>query len=199
MTIKQKLTTGMAAGTMLASVFSASAFAATDVVIADNGNNSLNGVLVVNVNANTVTQSNTAVLTNNVTTTGNTGGNTVNGNNGAGDKSVTSGNVTNDVTVRNTSGNNVATVSNCGCDEDVDIRVRDNGNKSINLGGVVNWNQSSTTQTNTAILSNTVNTKGKTGKNKANNNNGQGDKSVTTKDVTNTVTVTNKSGSNKVK
>lgn len=72
-----------------------------DLVIRDNGRESDNKIKVKNKNSVKVSQSNVSIVTNVIGTASNTGGNEIEDNTGAGDKTVDSGNVNNtiDVTV----------------------------------------------------------------------------------------------------
>lgn len=196
MNIKAKLSTGLATGAFVASMFASSAMAA-DVVVSGNGAGSENGVVVASEKNTVVGQLNVMVVENVVTAKSNTGGNKANGNTGAGNVEVVSGNATTDVTITNIGGDNTATVNDCGCpDEDVNVKIKDNGRNSVNGVVLSKTTNSIFLQGGVMLVGNSVTAKAKTGKNKANNNTGKGTKSVTSKNAKTTVNVRNVGGSN---
>jgi len=196
MNIKAKLSTGLATGAFVASMFASSAMAA-DVVVSGNGAGSENGVVVASEKNTVVGQLNVMVVENVVTAKSNTGGNKANGNTGAGNVEVVSGNATTDVTIANIGGDNTATVNDCGCpDEDVNVKIKDNGRNSVNGVVLSKTTNSIFLQGGVMLVGNSVTAKAKTGKNKANNNTGKGTKSVTSKNAKTTVNVRNVGGSN---
>jgi hypothetical protein len=197
MTLKYKIASGLAAGTMLASMVSTAAFADTTVTVSGNGNGSTNGVTVDQDTTNVNGQLNLLLAENNVDSNANTGGNSASHNNGKGNSSVDTGNATSNVTITNQTGNNtITTDGSCTCGSDTTVKVKGNDKDSENTVDVSsdtdNWN----IQANVLAVSNGVTTHAKTGKNKANHNNGKGNKKVTTGNSHSTVTVTNKTGNN---
>ncbi len=176
--ILYKTATGIATVAIVASSFATAAFASVDVNITGNGASSDNTANV-NVSSNTtVNQSNTANISNNVSVTSNTGGNKANSNTG-GDVSVSTGNATSNVGVKNTANSNTADVSGCNCSGDVKATISGNGSKSdndLNLGvSSKTWVK----QDNTANVKNNVDVNLTTGNNEANKNTG-GDVSIET-------------------
>jgi hypothetical protein len=161
MNFKQKLTTGLATGTALATMFSTAAFAA-DVDVSGNAL-SHNNVVVADVNVVAVEQNNTQVVSNVVKTTSNTGGNVSSFNLGGG--SVNTGNSVTNVTNTTTGGNNTAVIAGCGCDDEEDtVTVSGNLFSSTNVG-VVYLKLAKYKLNNTQVVSNKVKTKSNTGKN----------------------------------
>lgn len=75
MNIKQKITSAIAVGTMMAAVVAPASFAATTVRIHNNGALSKNGAAVVKVSKSKVKQSNTTIVGTKIKTIQNTGGN----------------------------------------------------------------------------------------------------------------------------
>lgn len=193
MNFKQKLTTGMATGTLLAAVMSASAFATT-VTVSGNGNFSGTVVNVNESSVNSVTQTNTTSVVNSVNTSAYTGGNSSSFNVG-GNTSVVSGDVTNDVRVNNVVGSNQAAVTDCGCGGTDTVRVTGTGNFSFTSVGLTNSKVALYGQNNFTTLMNGVNTGGNTGGNSASFN-VRGTKTVRSGAVTNTVRLNNRIGSN---
>ena len=195
MTLKYRIGATLAAGAMMASVFSTHAFANT--VISGNGNNSNNTVNLTNNSTTVVWQGNIMLISNNVTSNASTGGNQVNGNNGAGNATIDTGNASNNVTINNTGGDNTANITGCGCPpDDGDRKIKDNGNNSDNTINESNNNLDLYLQLNVLAVKNNVNTKAKTGHNEVKNNNGAGDKSVTTGNARNKVKIKNQGGNN---
>lgn len=162
MNIKQKLTTGLATGTALATMFSSAAFAA-DVTVSGNGLSS-NNVTVVESNNTVVTQSNTQVVTNVVNSSANTGGNTAAFNMGG--TGTMTGAATSNVTNTTTGNSNVATVG-CQCPTTPStVSVMGNFLSSTNVG-VVKMNNSFVGQNNSQTVTNVVNSRANSGKNRS--------------------------------
>lgn len=191
MNIKYKIATAFATGTMMAAMVVPSAFAANNVTIQGNGKNSDSKVKIADKNTTTVVQGNLTVVGTSVVVLANTGGNKANGNTGSGDKSVNSGKVTNKVGVTVGGNTNTATLpTSCGCDTgDNDITVQGNGKNSNNKVKVVNKNETTVIQGNASIVLTGVFLDANTGGNKANGNTGDGDITVGSGKVKNTVTV----------
>lgn len=195
LSIKHRVGATLAAGAMMASVFASHAFA--DVTVSGNGNYSNNTANVTNADVTVVGQANVLLVSNNVSSNANTGGNQVNNNNGGGEKSVTTGNATNNVTVKNIGGDNTANVTDdCGCPQNGDVKIKNNGNHSNNTVNKTTFDLDVYLQGNVLAASNNVNTRANTGHNEVKNNNGKGKKTVTTGKATNNVTVKNKGGNN---
>jgi hypothetical protein len=143
-------------------------------------------------------QSNSAVVTNNVSSNSSTGGNSASDNTG-GDVLVKTGDATSDVTVANTLNSNTAKVD-C-CDQgDITAKISDNGSYSDNKIEVDTSkrrdnNETQVFQDNTAAVSNNVDSSAKTGDNSAKRNTG-GDVTVSTGDATATVDVSTTANAN---
>lgn len=194
--LKFKLTTGLVTGAFLAgAVLPAGAFAATNVTVSGNGYKSTNKVVVKNTKKTKVSQTNTSVVSNSVGVTQNTGGNKANGNTG-GDVTVTSGEASATVSVTNTTGGNNLVWDNCGCVvPDTTVDISGNGSKSTNTVKVYNYDSTKVSQTNSAVISNSVGVTQTTGNNQANHNT-NGSVDVTSGDATADVTISNTTGDN---
>jgi len=176
--------------------------AATSLEISGNGSSSDNDVKVERSNATTVVQSNSAVVTNNVSSNSSTGGNKANDNTG-GDVMIKTGDASSDVTVENTLNSNIAKVD-C-CDQgDISAKISGNGSDSeneIDLGsGHGRRSHSDKTeiqvfQDNTAEVTNEVDSTAKTGGNDTKRNTG-GDVIVRTGDATATADVSTTANTN---
>jgi len=197
LTLKQKLSSGLATGLFLAMVTSTGAFADVTVDITGNGRNSDNDVTLNAGQNHSVSQTNVSHVVNVVDVTNNTGNNTANDNVGSGDVNVKSGNATANVTVKNHGNENIALVNPCGCDMgDLDIIVAGNGRDSDNTVTVNKKNKSTATQTNVSNVLNAVSVKNKTGKNKANDNVGAGMVDVKSGNANATIKLKTHGGSN---
>lgn len=184
----RRIGTGIAAGAFLTTVLAASAFADVTVDVSGNGAHSHNSVNVSISNTTEVKQSNSTHVTNDVSSSANTGGNTASGNTG-GDVSIDTGHAASDVTVINHGSSNTANVQSCGCDfGNVDVTVEDNGAHSHNKVKVKLSDLLSVVQKNHSHVSTWVWSSAKTGKNKANDNTG-GNVDVLTGDAHSTVEV----------
>ena len=160
MNIKQKLTTGLAAGTAMATMFSSAAFAANVNV---SGNMlSKNNVVVVEANKTVVSQSNAQVVTNVVNSNANTGGNKSAFNMGS--TGIVTGPASSTVTNTTIGGDNTALVG-CGCPTTpTNVKVAGNMLSTTNVG-VVKVNTTSVGQSNVQSVTNVVNSQANTGKN----------------------------------
>lgn len=193
--LQYKLTTGIATATLIAAAFAPAAFAA-DITVAGNGDSSTQTVNDVHANVTVVGQSSVTSVSNVVTTTANTGGNSASRNTG-GSSDVTTGNAVNNVTITTVGGDNTATVEPCDCDDPANtITVRGNGNKSMTTVNDFGLHLALVGQNSQTQVGNVVTTKAKTGNNKANKNTGKGSKSVTTGNARNTVSIRTVGGSN---
>ena len=121
-----------------------------------------------------VEQTNSASITNNITVHSNSGGNKANGNTGNG--TVVSGDSSVDVAVSNTANTNESSLS-CGC-ENGSVSVTGSndttGKKSHNTVKNKAKKKTKVQQTNAASVTNNLDLSNKTGKNKANDNTGDG-------------------------
>lgn len=193
----KKFVTGFVTGSLLLGS-AMPMFADVTVDVSGNGENSSNTVYVKNKCKTEVTQSNVTAATINLDVKGNSGENKANGNTD-GNVTIDTGNVTNDVTVDVTGGDNTAVVPACCCDESgntlTDVVVSGNGKDSTTDVTVRNKKKLKTSQSGTTAATVTGKVKGKSGKNKAKNNTG-GTVDVLTGNVDNTVGVTVTGGSN---
>jgi fibronectin-binding autotransporter adhesin len=172
MNFKARIGTAVASSALLLQLLTPAAFADTTITVSGNGASSNNTAHVESNSTTNVTQNSTTVVGVDVTTTANSGGNQANNNTGAvvgvtsGDAAAVSG-----VTV--TGGSNNATVTGCGCASSTDIiTVSGNGFNSDNMVHLSKTSSVKASQTGTALVSGTVTTKAKSGKNKANGNTG---------------------------
>lgn len=195
MTIKQKLTAGMATAVMLATVMAPMSHAAT-VKIKGNGKGSHNFVAGLSVKVKKVNQSNFTMGNTAVVSGANTGGNKSNGNTGGATTSTT-GTATSKVDVSVTGGNNKATVADCGCQNNSDhnVVISGNGKNSTNvvMGADINWTEIS--QENGTVANTFVVSGANTGNNQTNGNTGSGT-TTDTGNASSTVNVTVDGGNN---
>ena len=144
---------------------------ADEIVLTDNGAASVNTAESNNSQTTVVQQSNTASVTNVVTSTSNTGDNQANNTTG-GSTVISTGNATT-VTDVSTSGNNsVSDVGCCSGTQDNSVVINGNGSTSVNSGSANQNTTVSQTANNTMSLTNSVKGVANTGGNIANNSNG---------------------------
>ena len=180
-----KLTTAFATGAVLLNALAPLAAADTTLTLTGNGSGSSSTAAVNATTTTNVVQTNTADISNNINVQSNTGGNSADNNTG-GNVGVQSGDATSDISVSNAANSNVASLTNCNCNNDVNATISGNGTGSQNE---VALNNSSTTglyQTNVAEITNNVNVDSKTGHNSADNNTG-GNVGLRSGDVNTTV------------
>ncbi len=188
MNIKYKITTAIATGTMMAALVVPTAFAAP-IEINNNGAGSVNGALIVKLSKSKVKQKNTTIVSTNVTTVQNTGGNNANGNVGGGN-TITTGKNTTTTNVTVAGGTNTNTAESCCCDGqgETTVDIHHNGAGSVNGALVIDLCKNIVKQKNTTIVSTNVTTVQNTGGNNANGNVG-GANDINTDDNTTTTTV----------
>ncbi len=193
---KIKLATGVATATVVAVAIAPATFAST-IKVHNNAKKSVNIVGAATVKTTIVGQTNNNTVLNLTGVFQNTGVNKANDNIGDGDVKVTSGPANSVVSNTTTTGGNTATVTSCGCGTDDDITVSGNGKKSFNLVLVGNFTTTVVSQTNNNTVVNGTVVAQNTGGNKANDNIGDGDVTVTSgaanSTVTNTVTTSGNS------
>jgi nitrogen regulatory protein PII len=193
--IHYKIGAGIIAAALMTASFAPAALAAT--TISGNGRKSDNKVVTKKAKVTLVGQQSKTKANTFVNSVANTGGNKANDNTGSGNVNIGTGATNNTATVTVTGGGNDATLSDlCGCEEDGDITITDNGRKSDNTVvkkslNVVVVGQNSSTEANT-VVNNVANT----GDNRANDNTGDGAASVQTGTASNTTTVGVTGGSN---
>ncbi|CAN5169353.1 hypothetical protein BH09PAT1_BH09PAT1_0510 [soil metagenome] len=195
--IKIKLATSIATATLLAATFAPATFAATSITVHGNLKNSVNIAGATNTNKTTVKQTNNNAVFNLTGVFQNTGNNKSSDNGGKGDVTVKSKAANSTVTNTTTTGGNSAVVTPCGCDNGGDsLTISGNGKNSTNIIGVTNSNTTSVTQTNNTLVVNGTIVSQNTGGNKANDNMGNGDVTVTSGQANSTVTNTVTTGGN---
>ncbi|MBI2031179.1 MAG: hypothetical protein HYT08_01055 [Candidatus Levybacteria bacterium] len=197
MNIKTKIAGAIATGTILATVLTSGAFAATNTVnVKNNGVGSTNTVVAVNKQKTKVRQTNLTGVLNLTGVHQDTGGNSANGNTGGGTKDVDSGNATSTVTNTTTTGGNTATVDPCECDGTNDITIQGNGVGSHNTVIAVNKSKTKVSQFNGTLVVNGTYVSQNTGGNTANGNTGSGNVTVDSGNANSTVTNTTTTGGN---
>ena len=153
----------------------------------DTGNGSTNIAVATSSTECKVKQGNLLLIDNEVVVVSNTGNNQANGNTGNG--SVDTGNASGDVTVNNSGNSNNATI-NCAAPPSGNISSNSNtGNGSTNVAVATSSRKLKDKQRNAAGVFNGVARVARTGRNRANNNTGNG--SVDTGNASGNVGVTN--------
>ena len=193
----KKFVTAIATVAVVANAFVPAAFASTTIQISGNGAESENGAVVNNTQTTSVSQSNTANFTNNVSGNATTGNNDANKNTG-GAVTVKTGDASVNNTVANSANQNYANVS-CNCNQgDTLVKVSGNGADSSNTANLNNVNNVNVGQGNNADFNNHVWGTAQTGNNDANKNTG-GNVSVETGDASVNNHVSNWANSNSAK
>lgn len=193
-----KLSVGLATAGIVATFFAPAALAANKVTVKGNGANSINTVTLKNKNTSAVTQTNETAVFTFVLNASNTGDNKIkNSTGGAGDPSITTGDVTNKTNVTVTGSSNTADpIAPCGCATDTTVKVKGNGAGSINTVTVHNNSSSTVDQSNETIVGTAVVNLTNTGGNTISGSTGDGANTISTGDVHNTVNVQVSGGSN---
>jgi hypothetical protein len=137
--------------------------AETTISISDNESESESTADVSLSTDTTLSQSNSATISNNIQITNETGGNTIEDIDG-GDATIDSGSATTDVAVTNMVNANIAEVGAGGSDE-TNVLIEDNGSKSENTAEVDIENNTVIGQTNNAAITNYVTASNYTGDN----------------------------------
>lgn len=188
----KRMVSALSAGAMLLSL-SSPVMAATTLEITGNGADSTSTVKLENTGATYVAQDNTAVVTNDIHTSSNTGENTASKNTGGG-VTVMTGDASTDVKVANVLNTNTASV-NCCSAQGVDVLVSGNGADTANKVEVATGKDISVYQDNLATVKNDVSAKTETGDNSAYKNTG-GDVVVVTGDAKTSVDIATTANSN---
>lgn len=196
MTINSKIAAGFASAALFANL-AIPAFASTDVEVIGNGTKSDNNVKVENTNTVDLKQTNNLTVTLNISSKASTGGNKASGNTG-GSTSIKTGDATTETAVVVSGGDNKATVPSCGCEADNSVKVNGNGKKSDNKVELKNKKELKADQKSDVKVTGNIDSKAKTGKNKAKNNT-SGDVEVETGSSVSTTEVAVISGSNVLK
>jgi len=191
-----RIGSAVASTALLASVFAPIASADVMVDVTGNGKKSDNTVTLNLGGSTTVKQSNTTKVTTMTNVYANTGKNKANGNTGSGENTIATGAVKTYVSVGVTGNINDATLPNCGCVADLEVKVSGNGVKSdndvtVNRGGSTTVDQENMTKVKTK-----THVKANTGKNKTNDNTGKGSQIIGTGGVESTVEVGVEGGAN---
>lgn len=187
--LKTRLQVGLTTGALVATLIAPNAYADTTIDISGNGNNSNNTANVVNNNTLNVVQSNNMVVNFTINSSADTGKNKANNNTG-GDVAISTGNAKSKVSVDVVGGSNTINLDGCLCNGTTNdtVNVTDNGNGTTNNAKVKNKKATNLVQGSNVVVSGSVDSKAKTGKNKANNNT-NGTANVTTKNSKSKVTV----------
>jgi len=167
---KQKFVTSVATVAILANGLAPLAFAGTTIEISGNGAGSDNWSTVNQTSNTTVTQNNTANVTNNVGADADTGDNDANFNTGGG-VVISTGNATADIDVANALNSNSADVSCCAAG-DTDVKISGNGADSNNGVTLTTVNANTVNQGNNAKVNNDIDSDVDTGDNEALSNTG---------------------------
>lgn len=193
--IIKKLTTAFATSGALLVLATGAAFASTDVTISGNGADSVNTAKVNLTNTSSVSQSNGTYVSNYLSSSASTGGNTISKTTG-GDTSIDTGNATSTVSVLVTGGDNHLTGNPCGCPNgDTNVTIKDNGADTTNKVKVKEKNSSSRSQYGKTKAYTTAYSDAKTGKNKVKKTTG-GASEVKTGDSDSAVSVIVAGGTN---
>jgi hypothetical protein len=190
---QKKLLSAIATGALLFNSVVPVFAETTSLVISGNGADSDNTVSVEVVSSTTVTQANTADISNNVDANSSTGGNEANKNTG-GTVKVDTGDASSAVSVENTANSNIAKVDGC-CASSADVEISGNGADSDNEANLGLTTETKVFQNNVAEIKNRIDADSSSGGNEANKNTG-GDVKVETGNATTGVLIMNKANSN---
>lgn len=168
---KTKIASLVATGALLFSM--ATPAMAESIEITGNGSLSVNTANVTEANVTTVSQNNTAVVSNNVSSNANSGGNSANFNTG-GDVNVVSGAAKSSTEVTNALNTNNAQIAPCGnCAGNAgDVTISGNGATSFNTANLNSTNATVAGQNNVAAVTNNVASNANSGDNAAGFNTG---------------------------
>ena len=203
MTIRTRITTAIATGAVLAQALSPLAFAA-DQTITGNGALSTNQINSSTSNTTVVEQNNNANVSNVVSSTSSTGGNTADFNTG-GNTTIVTGNATNTTQISTAANLNQAQVAPCGncAGQGADLTISNNGAASNNqINEAVNANRNTANvavgQNNNANVYNGVSGNASTGGNSASHQT-NGDVAIVTGNAVSDVTVVNTLNQNRAR
>lgn len=135
---------------------------ALELVISGNGSSSDNTVNLEVKKEETVSQTNEANVENNLTENANTGGNTVT--NASADTKIDTGNISENINIENNINQSFATSNDC-CDQQNSLTIENNLSDTNNSINVTSVSKTNTTITQTANITNTLNSNLSTGKN----------------------------------
>jgi hypothetical protein len=170
------------------------AFAETSITIKGNGDSSDNNANITRNQTTTVVQSNTATVSNNVSSNATSGGNDANRNTG-GDVTIDTGSALSETSVKNELNLNRAHVDGCCDGGDVEVKIKGNGVDSRNTAELELSGRTDIYQDNEASVYNNVDSNAKTGYNDANRNTG-GDVYIVTGDAKAVADVKTKANAN---
>lgn len=191
--LRNKVLAAISAGTLLLGVVAPVA-ADTTLQITGNASDTTNSVSLTQASTTTVSQSNSANVTNHVDAHADSGNNDASRNTG-GAVTVDTGNAKTDVSVSNTLNSNSANVD-CNCaSNDASVLISGNADGSTNDAALTLGNSTTLFQDNNAHVRNDVDAKSDTGHNDANRNTG-GNVKVTTGDATSTTDVNTTANAN---
>ncbi len=194
--IKTKLATGVITSALLFSVVTPT-FAATEIRISGNGSGSDNTVSANKNSTTSVQQSNSATISNDMSTSSNTGSNRAS-NNIRGNVRINSGDADSSVKISNMANMNHVSVGDCnGCNGDTDLRVSGNGSRSNNRINLDMDTDMRVSQDNSSRIDNTIDTENNSGDNRADNNS-RGDVMIRTGDTRSAIQVSNDTNMNHV-
>ncbi len=194
MTLQKGIVTALATGTLF--LGSLAPMALADTTVSGNGAVSDNSVTLNNNSSTTVTQNNTANITNTVDTSASTGGNHADFNTG-GNTGISTGDASNTTNITTHANANVADFNGCNCQNGA-------GNTSITNNGAFsenkvttdnNNNTTSLSQNNNAQIRNDVTGKANTGNNTGNFNTG-GDTTILTGNASSNTSIRNNANVN---
>lgn len=168
-----------------------------DAEISDNGSSARSRIEAMRSRMTSYKQVSNFEAVNDVVVESNTGGNDANRNTG-GDVSVSTGDVDTTVTILNHGSSNELLADDCGCEEDdVDVLISNNGERSRNYVKIKNRTRNERTQRSNFTPLNLLGMYGDTGYNRANSNTGSDSMvDVETGDVMTDVYIENMGGSN---
>lgn len=141
------------------------------MTINGNGAGATSEVTTTTQSTTTVEQHNDAQITNNVSTSTDTGNNTADANTG-GATTIETGSASSDTTVNNQNINSNTATAPSGSATGVNAQISNNGADSTNVISGTSNTSTTVSQTNNATITNTVITHANTGNNTANNNTG---------------------------
>lgn len=198
MNLQKGMVTALAAGTIfLSNLLTPLALADTSVTVSGNGAVSDNSVTLDQSTNTSVNQTNTAEITNVVSTSSNTGGNDANFNTG-GTTAISTGDASNTTNITTDANANIADLGGCNtCSTGGtgSITISGNGAFSDNSVSADSATNTDLSQTNVADITNEVYSNANTGDNKASFNTG-GDTMLITGNASSNTSITNMANAN---
>lgn len=142
---------------------------AEEIIVSGNGSESVNTATTSTTQQVNVDQSNTANITNNITTNANTGDNEASDNVG-GDTTITTGDITTNTEVTNTGNYSAVNVGACDCPAGSTTNITGNGPRSVNTVDNSISSDTNISVNQDADITNNITTNANTGRNRANDN-----------------------------